>query len=77
MIVAESFGAIYQRNAINAGMPILVSDLIHYNIRDSDEIKVNFQTGEIVLLSTQETLQAKPFSDIQMKIYQKGGLLKA
>ncbi len=77
VIVAESFGAIYQRNAINAGMPILISDLIHYNIRDSDEIKVNFQTGEIVLLSTQETLQAKPFSDIQMKIYQKGGLLKA
>jgi len=77
VIIAESFGAIYQRNAINAGMPILVSDLIHHDIKDGDEIKVNFQTGEIVLLSTEKIVKARPFSDVQMNIYQKGGLLKA
>jgi 3-isopropylmalate dehydratase small subunit len=74
-ILAESFGAIYQRNAINAGMPVLTSDVVHSDLHDGDEIKVNFCTGEIFVVSSGEVLNARPFSDVQMAIYKRGGLL--
>jgi len=47
-IIAESFGAIYERNAINAPFPILTySSLKSLNIEDGDILKVNFETGDI------------------------------
>ena len=76
LIIAESFGAIYERNAINAGMPIMRADLANTNIENGEEIKVDFTTGKIARLNTGETFQGEPFSEVQMKIYHKGGLLK-
>jgi 3-isopropylmalate/(R)-2-methylmalate dehydratase large subunit len=75
-IIAESFGAIYERNAINAAFPIInckrsvVSDL-----KDGDMIRVNFKTGEITDLDNMKIIQAEPFSDVQYEVYQKDGLL--
>lgn len=76
VIIAESFGAIYERNAINAGMPILRANLAETDIRDGEEIEVDLITGKIKRLSTGETLTGEPFSKVQIEIYQKGGLLK-
>lgn len=75
LIVAKSFGAIYERNAINAGMPIITSSLIDTDIKSGEEITVNLKTGEITRHKTGEKIQAAPFANIQMEIYQKGGLL--
>jgi 3-isopropylmalate/(R)-2-methylmalate dehydratase large subunit len=73
LILAESFGAIYERNAINAAFPIMTyesfSDL---KLKDGDLISVNFETGEIKTGHT--ILHANKFSDVQMDIYQNGGL---
>jgi 3-isopropylmalate dehydratase small subunit len=74
-IIAQSFGAIYERNAINAAMPILVADLLRKGLKDGDRIRVNFGTGAIELLDKNKTVQGAPFSDIQMQIYRRGGLL--
>ncbi|MCK5145339.1 3-isopropylmalate dehydratase large subunit [bacterium] len=74
-IVAASFGAIYERNAINAGLPIINSKLIESNIENGEIIEVNLKTGEIRREKTGELINANPFADIQMQIYQKGGLL--
>ncbi len=76
LIIAESFGAIYERNAINAGMPIMRAELAKTDIKDGEEIKVNFETGEIYRIDKNETEQREPFSNVQLEIYQKGGLLK-
>ncbi|MFO7864748.1 MAG: aconitase/3-isopropylmalate dehydratase large subunit family protein [Salinivirgaceae bacterium] len=74
-IIAESFGAIYERNAINAAMPILAYDNIkELNIETGDTIKVSFETGEIENTSKGTKGQITPFSDVQMEIYQRGGL---
>ena len=73
-MVARSFGAIYLRNAINAGMPVLVADLVQSGIRDGDEITVDLVTGGIELAGDRR-IQGKPFSAVQMAIYQRGGLL--
>jgi 3-isopropylmalate/(R)-2-methylmalate dehydratase large subunit len=77
-ILAESYGAIYERNAINAAMPILTygpSSLSDAGISDGDRIKVNFETGEVENLSNGKKTQINRFYDAQMLIYRNGGLL--
>lgn len=75
LIIAESFGAIYERNAINAGMPILKANLTKTDIEDGETIKVDLKTGKIERIKNGEKIQGEPFSSVQMEIYQKGGLL--
>jgi len=75
VIVAESFGAIYERNAINSAMPILIGEDITKQINDKDEITVDLTTGGITNRSQGKTLSVKPFSKSQLEIYKKGDLL--
>ena len=74
-IVAESFGAIYKRNAINSGLPILalpgLTEMAH-EFETGDELEVDFESGEVNVGAT--TFQAQPFSQVQMDIYQAGDL---
>ncbi|MBN2638458.1 MAG: 3-isopropylmalate dehydratase large subunit [Bacteroidales bacterium] len=74
-ILAQSFGAIYERNAINAALPVLTyNSLESAGIEDGDYIKVNFKTGEIFNETKNKSGQIEPFSEVQMEIYQNGGL---
>jgi homoaconitate hydratase family protein/3-isopropylmalate dehydratase small subunit len=75
-IVAESFGAIYERNAINAAFPVITcKSLPEMLLKNGDRIKIDLITGEIVNLGDNEKIQAEPFSDVQLKLYRNGGLL--
>jgi len=74
-VVAESFGAIYERNAINAAFPIVTSDHIDVlDLENGDVIRVNFETGTIQNFTKDITLESAPFSEVQMEIYQNNGL---
>ncbi|MBN1997836.1 homoaconitate hydratase, partial [candidate division KSB1 bacterium] len=75
LIIARSFGAIYERNAINSGFPILIADLVATGINDGDIIFVDLSTG-IITHENSTIIQALPFSDVQMDIYKRGGLLQ-
>ncbi len=77
-ILAESYGAIYERNAINAAFPILtykpeMLDLLELN--DGDTIKIDFLSGEITNLQNNKTAHTNKFYDAQYQIYKNGGLL--
>ncbi len=77
-ILAESYGAIYERNAINAAFPILTynPDIINeLDLKDGDTIKVDFIKGEITNLKNNSTTTIDKFSDVQVEIYRNGGLL--
>ncbi|MBL6950341.1 MAG: 3-isopropylmalate dehydratase large subunit [Bacteroidales bacterium] len=77
-ILAESYGAIYERNAINAAMPILTYDpvvLEEIDLKDGDTIRVNFETGELTNLSNEKNVRINKFYDAQLAIYKNGGLL--
>ena len=75
-IIAESFGAIYERNAINAALPVVVcKDLPDMKLQDGDKIRIDLKKGEIFNFRTGVTSSSDPFSDVQFEIYQKGGLL--
>jgi 3-isopropylmalate dehydratase small subunit len=76
LIIAESFGAIYERNAINAAFPVIsCNDLAESDIKDGDIIKVNLMTGQIENVRSEKIFKALPFSDVQFEVYQRGGLL--
>jgi 3-isopropylmalate/(R)-2-methylmalate dehydratase small subunit len=75
-IVAESFGAIYKRNAINSGLPIVsLPDLtaVAAEFETGGELAVDFKTGQVTLNGA-KAFQAQPFSQVQMDIYRAGNL---
>ncbi|MGD2041602.1 MAG: 3-isopropylmalate dehydratase [Anaerolineae bacterium] len=75
-IVAESYGAIYKRNAINSGFPIVaMSNLTQkvHHFRNGDQIEIDLEAGQMVL-NGEQTFQIEPFSTVQMDIYQAGDL---
>lgn len=75
-LIAKSFGAIYKRNAINAGMPLLTGDIIDDEdlIETGDIIEVNLKTGEIHNKTKDKEISIQGMSDVQMDIYQAGDL---
>jgi 3-isopropylmalate dehydratase small subunit len=74
-IVAESFGAIYERNAINAAMPILTyNDVKSLELETGDQIRLNFESGEMENITKGKKGQINPFSEVQTEIFKRGGL---
>jgi 3-isopropylmalate dehydratase small subunit len=77
-ILAESFGAIYERNAINAALPILTyePELIEkIKLKNGDKVRIDFISGAITNLENQQTAFVNKFYDAQLAIYRNGGLL--
>jgi 3-isopropylmalate dehydratase small subunit len=76
LIIAHSFGAIYERNAINAGFPILTADPKREEIGDGDILEVDVASGKIHDQTNGNIIHGTPFSQVQMAIYLRGGLLE-
>jgi 3-isopropylmalate/(R)-2-methylmalate dehydratase small subunit len=75
VIIAESFGAIYKRNAINSGMAIMEApNLPELNdLKSGVSVEVDYQTGELIV-DSKTTYRIKPMSGIQKEIYIAGDL---
>jgi 3-isopropylmalate/(R)-2-methylmalate dehydratase large subunit len=75
-IIAESFGAIYERNAINAAFPIITCKSIsQLEAATGDKIRIDLKTGKMINLRNNQTTLAEPFSEVQYEIYENGSLL--
>ncbi len=75
LIIGESFGAIYKRNVINSGLPLIEAPgIFDTELEDGDEIEVNLETGEIKK-DGKLIIQGKPMSKVAMDIYDHGGLM--
>lgn len=76
-IVGESFGAIYKRNAINAGIPIIEAPRIFSSeaFSSDDEMELNLEKGSLKNLTTQKTFSAKSMSKVAMDIYEAKGIM--
>ena len=75
-IIAESYGAIYKRNAINSGFPIVSLPNLarsYHQFKNGDTVEIDFETGQLKLNGTQ-AFRAEPFSRVQMDIYRAGDL---
>jgi 3-isopropylmalate/(R)-2-methylmalate dehydratase large subunit len=74
-IIARSFGAIYERNAINSAFPIVVcDDIFDHGLKTGDKIGINFGKGVVTLPPGKKEIQAVPFSEVQLEIYKNNGL---
>ncbi len=75
-VIARSFGAIYERNAINAAFPVLTyGSFEKIDLKDGDVITINLLTGDVVNERNGLITVINPFYDAQYEIYIKGGLL--
>ncbi len=75
-VVAMSFGAIYERNAINAAFPVLTySSFEEIDLKDQDVITINLVTGEVTNDRNGLGTKINPFYDAQYEVYMRGGLL--
>ena len=73
-ILAESFGRIFYRNAINLGIPAITCKGIHALVKRGDKVRIDFTTGEIVNETTGARAKAEPMNDYMMGILQNGGI---
>ena len=76
-VIASTFARIFYRNAINIGLPILECEQAAKDIKNGDEISVDFDTGVIINKTTGKSYQAQPFPPFIQNIITKGGLLNA
>ena len=76
-VIAKSFALIFYRNAINIGLPILECEQAAEEIAAGDEVRVDFDTGEISDITTGKTYKAQPFPPFIQNIIRCGGLLKS
>jgi 3-isopropylmalate/(R)-2-methylmalate dehydratase small subunit len=73
-ILADSFGRIFYRNAVNLGIPLLVCPHIHDLVKKGDMLKIDLSTGQVTNETTGATAQAQPLSDYVMMILESGGI---
>ena len=71
-IVAKSFARIFYRNAINIGLPVIVSDI---EAKDGDIISIDLSQGTLVNQTTGEEKTFEPFKEFMLNILEDGGLV--
>ena len=76
-VIASTFARIFYINAINIGLAILECDEAAKDIKNGDEVEVDFDSGLITNCTTGKSYQAQPFPPFIQDIISKGGLLKS
>ena len=74
VILAESFGRIFYRNAVNLGIPVLVCPGIRKIVNNGEILKVDLRTGQVVNETTGTMTKAQPLSEYVMRILESGGI---
>jgi len=75
-VIAATFARIFYRNAINIGLPILVSPEAVQGISSGDRLEVELSTGLIRDLDTGAEFRAQPYPPFMMDIIEAGGLVE-
>jgi 3-isopropylmalate/(R)-2-methylmalate dehydratase small subunit len=78
-ILSPSFGAIYFRNAVNSGFPVLRGPEITHlvdekKLKTGDEISMFFLSGKAQIINKSLSFRILPMSEVQHEIYRAGGL---
>lgn len=73
IILAESFGRIFYRNAINLGLPVVICPKISSLVKDGQDLNVDLEKG-IVSNVNGKIAQIEPFSEYVLNILENGGI---
>ena len=74
-VIAETFARIFYRNAINIGLPIIECAEASREIKEGDEVRVDFDSGIITDVTTNKTYKGQAFPPFMQGIIDAGGLL--
>ena len=72
-VIAKSYARIFYRNAINIGLPILVTPDAD-RIREGDAVEVDFSTG-VITVNGKDRYSSQSFPEFVQKIIRCGGLI--
>lgn len=72
-VIAESFGRIFYRNAINSGLPVITSPAAAQALRAGDQVTVDLEA--CVIQCGSQTFPFPPMSNSVRAILQAGGLI--
>ena len=74
-VVAESFGRIFYRNALNVGLPAVKCSGIVKEVQQGSLIQIDLKEGLIVLGTSRKTLSIEKFPPQLLAILKSGGLI--
>jgi len=74
-IISASIARIFLRNAINVGIPVIISPEASEGISTGDQVEVNLSNGVIKNLTTGMSFQEAPLPDFIVDIIRQGGLV--
>ncbi|MBO4376492.1 MAG: 3-isopropylmalate dehydratase small subunit [Lachnospiraceae bacterium] len=74
-VIAPTFARIFYRNSINIGLPIVECPEAAEAIKAGDKVSVNFDTGEIRDLTTNQSFKGQPFPEFMQRIIKAEGLV--
>ncbi len=74
-VIAENFARIFYRNAFNIGLPIIESAEASMDIKDGDEITIDYETGEIENNTTGKKYKGEAYPSFIRRIIESGGLV--
>ncbi len=74
-IIAESFARIFYRNAINIGLPIIECKEAAKEIREGDEVEIDFDSGKIYDKTLGTEYQGQAFPPFMQELINAGGLV--
>lgn len=75
LVIAKTFARIFFRNAVNTGLPVILSKEASENINDGDEIEVDLDGGVIRDLTTDNTFKINPVPPFIQEIISIGGYI--
>lgn len=75
-VIAETFARIFYRNSINIGLPIIECPEAAKDIKEGDEVEIDFDKGSIRNLTTGKNYQGEPFPEFMQEIISADGLIQ-
>jgi 3-isopropylmalate/(R)-2-methylmalate dehydratase small subunit len=74
-VIAESFARIFFRNAVNVGLPVIVSsEKFIKAVRDDELITIDLSSGKVYAPASGLEAEIKPYPGFMLKIIEVGGI---
>lgn len=74
-VIAKSFARIFYRNCINLGLPLIISENCRENVKEGEELEIDFTAGKIRNLTKNQDIRAVPLPQQAIDLIEGGGLI--
>ena len=74
LVIADSFARIFFRNAVNLGLPLIISKGIAKNVADGQTLEVDILNGVVKNKDTGERFECEKIGEHAMSILSAGGI---